>query len=267
MRVSGWLYLIQQGFGTMCLLSALGINVGLPKRCSWRLAAVSLLGGLGCLCAALIPYPWLRAVLLLLFALFAPHAVWHGLPRSLRLPLSLTSCMLSLVMAGWGRLLSGFHLARLFLFLSVCLSLPLVSRLLIHRPAPRCATVEIIHGERCLRLTALVDSGNLLRDPITGLPVIVVSRKAASRLITLPPPGEIIPGMRLISIRTVAGTSLMAVFRPRRVCLHLPDGWQTVDAMIGLSPAGYDGFQALVPSGLIMPVSSPNILSQGGTLP
>jgi len=266
MRVSGWLYLIQQGFGTMCLLLALGGCVGLPRRCSPRLAAASLLGGLGCLCAAAAPYPWLRAVLLLLLAYLTPHAVWRGLPRSPRLHLSLTGCALSLVMAGWGRFLSGFRLPGLFLFLAVCLSFPLITRQPIRHPAPRCATVEILHGERCLRLTALVDSGNLLRDPVTGLPVIVVSRMAASKLITLPPPGEITPGMRLISVRTVAGTSLMAVFHPRRVRLHLPDGWQTVSAMIGLSPAGYDGFQALVPSGLTMPVSS-NILSQGGTLP
>lgn len=267
MRVSGWLYLIQQGVGTMCLLLALGSCVGLPRRCSPRLVSASLVGGLVCLCAALVPYPWVRAALLLLLACITPRVLWRGLPRSLRFHLPLTGFILSLIMAGWGRLLSGFHLTGFFLFPAVCLSLPLASRRILHQPVPRCATVEILQDEHCLRLTALVDSGNLLRDPITGLPVIIVSRKAASRLITLPPPGEITPGMRLISVRTVSGTSLMAVFHPRRVRLRLPDGWQTVSAMIGLSPAGYDGFQALVPSGLTAHVSSPNILSQGGTLP
>ena len=99
-----------------------------------------------------------------------------------------------------------------------------------------------------LGLTLVMDSGNLLRDPLTRLPVIVISRKAAAQLI----PGlqEFSPGMRLISVRTVASTALMPIFRPDGVRLCLPQGWHTAQAVIGLSPDGYSGFQALVPQSL-----------------
>ena len=96
-----------------------------------------------------------------------------------------------------------------------------------------------------------MDSGNLLRDPVTGLPVIVMSRKAASQLVPLPEEDNLPPGMRLISVRTVAGPSLMAVFRPEQVRVLLPGGWRSARAIVGLSPDGYEGFQALLPASLL----------------
>ena len=111
-------------------------------------------------------------------------------------------------------------------------------------------------GGHRLTLTALIDSGNLLRDPVTGLPVIVISRRAASRLTVLPQPGRLTPGMRLLSVRTVAGTALMAVFRPSAVFIEEKGVWRAVNAIVGLSPDGYEGFQALVPASLIPPVAA-----------
>ena len=155
------------------------------------------------------------------------------------------SLTLTLLMAGCGRLLHALGLGRWPLILAQFALLPLMIHAMPHTGPTVCATVEITHAARHIALTALVDSGNLLRDPLTQLPVIVISRQAAARLMDKP---EFAPGMRLISVRTVAGSALMPIFRPRQIRLLLPGGWQDVRAVVGLSPEGYSGYQALVPA-------------------
>ena len=136
-----------------------------------------------------------------------------------------------------------------WVLLPLTLLLPLTAWPGAPRPSPICcATVELMHQGHIVTLTALVDTGNLLRDPLTGLPVIVVSRQAARKLTSLPAPGQLLPGMRLISVRTAAGSALMAIFRPQRVRVLSGQTWREVRAMVGLSPDGYEGAQALLPA-------------------
>lgn len=88
--------------------------------------------------------------------------------------------------------------------------------------------VELCYGERQLRLTALRDTGNTLRDPVTGKPVLVVGSQIAAKLLgltleQLKSPTETIqsfPGLRLIPYRSVgqpAGLLLAFRFRNMRV--------------------------------------------------
>ena len=252
MRVSGWLYLAQQGLCGLCLLTALGQAAGLGRR-SWpRLVCVSLLTALGSLLAARFPATWLRVAMLLPVLLLAPVAVWPGAPKRLRWRLLLTHGILALTMTGWARLLDGLGVGSGLIVPLSCAMLCALTPLTRPTGQPRCVTVEIRHNGHRLTLTALIDSGNLLRDPITGLPVIVISRRAAQRLTMLPQPGRLAPGMRLMSVRTIAGTTLMAVFRPSAVFLEEKGAWRETNAIIGLSPDGYEGFQALVPSSLLI---------------
>ena len=43
--------------------------------------------------------------------------------------------------------------------------------------------VEIEYNEKIIRIRAIIDSGNLLKDPITGSSVIVVERKKLVEMI------------------------------------------------------------------------------------
>lgn len=258
MRVSGWLYLIQQTMCGLCLLLALGRAAGLARRSFPRLGAVALLAALGTLLSARAALPWLRTALAAVFMAFAPLAAWPGVPRRLRFPLCLTHLTLGMTLAGWARLLAGLGVWLAFVPFAACALLYAAVPLMRRVEHPRCVTAEIRMGSHRLTLTALIDSGNLLRDPVTGLPVIVISRRAASRLTLLPPPGRLTPGMRLISVRTIAGTTLMAVFRPTAVFLEEKGNWRAVNAIIGLSPDGYEGFQALVPAHLVPPSAADN---------
>ena len=253
MRVSIWLYILYQTSLTGCLLMCIGLSAGLKRRSPVRLVLTSL--GTAALCAWMTSAPpLLRAMALLICAACAPLLAWPGAPKRIWMRMIASGCFLSLGLAGVMRFAAPFGLPSAVLMLLGCLLLRAVPRLL-PRPeeTPRLATVDVRHGAHHLTLTALIDSGNLLRDPVTGLPVIVISRRAAQRLVQLPGKGKVTYPFRLITVRTVNGSGLMTVFHPDSVFLLLPEGWTRVEALLGVSPEGYDGFQALVPARLMNP--------------
>lgn len=71
--------------------------------------------------------------------------------------------------------------------------------------------VELHYGENNIRIWALRDTGNTLRDPITGKPVLIIGPKVATKLTGLTQkqlenPVEtmgVLPGLRLIPYETV----------------------------------------------------------------
>ena len=83
----------------------------------------------------------------------------------------------------------------------------------------RFVPVELQLGQQRLKLTALRDTGNLLRDPISGAPVLIVDASTACRLTGLRReqllrPVETmrnapLPGLRLIPYRTVGANGDM----------------------------------------------------------
>lgn len=83
--------------------------------------------------------------------------------------------------------------------------------------------VELSYGEKHINITALQDTGNTLRDPITGRQVLVVGADVAQQLTGLSrqqllTPIESIgqlPGLRLIPYRSVGSKSFL-------LALHLP---------------------------------------------
>lgn len=117
----------------------------------------------------------------------------------------------------------------------------------------RFVPVEICHGDTRLRLTALRDTGNMLKDPMTGQPVLVIGAKAAQRLTgltyqQLSSPVEhvgAIPGLRLVPYRSIGkGNGLM-------LALKIPDvqiGRWTGSSLVAFAPEGLGddgGYDAL----------------------
>ena len=115
--------------------------------------------------------------------------------------------------------------------------------------------LEIRHLGQMVRLTALRDTGNTLRDPITGEPVLVISADAAQKLTGLTAaelrtPLETlgkgrIPGLRLIPYRAVGQPAGMLL------AMRLGDvklGKRQGAALVAFAPdriGGSDGYQAL----------------------
>lgn len=114
--------------------------------------------------------------------------------------------------------------------------------------------VAIRHGDQSLSLTALVDTGNTLSDPISGRPVLVVDARAAHRLLGLQPedlsrPLDTLasgkqPGLRLIPYSAVGQRAgLLLAIRPDGVQINGREG----DYMVAFAPQnlGQGQFQAL----------------------
>lgn len=110
--------------------------------------------------------------------------------------------------------------------------------------------VELSLGDRTLRFTALKDTGNALRDPVTGRPVLVVESKVAGALTGLTPealenPIEsigTIPGLRLIPYKTVGNTGFL-------LAMQIPEakiGDRRGSAVVAFSPRAFEShYQAL----------------------
>ncbi len=249
MRVSIWLYILEQMGVTCCLLLSIGLAAHL-RLSALRLLLVSLVCAISSALAATATLA-VRLGTLLFAATLSPLAAYPGLPPSLRLRVMGTAWLLSLTASGLLRLFAPLPLPSALIVAAACALLRLIP-IAASKSAelPRLATVDVRCGPHHIALTALIDSGNLLRDTLTGLPVVVISRRAAERLGRCPPEGTLLPGMRLMPIRTAAGRGLMPLFRPDTVCLNLAGAWQRADCLIGVSPDGHEGFQALVPASL-----------------
>ena len=112
--------------------------------------------------------------------------------------------------------------------------------------------VELSYGDKYLQITALQDTGNTLRDPITGRQVLVVGADVAEMLLGLTPEQlqtpvesiDVLPGLRLIPYRTVGSSSfLLAIHLPKVKIGHWRGGTLVAFAPNLLSPEG--NYQAL----------------------
>lgn len=258
MRISAPLYILEQFLCGTSILLSLYRWAHLPRPSPLRLTLAALFGALAALLHAVHPSLPLRAGVLALM-LLSPRTIWRGLPRRMhrRLPIALLTLLM--LFSGCMRFARSIPIPCTPALLALCLLLPALA----HKPAdasPTCATLEIRHGTSRVVLTALVDTGNLLRDPLSALPVVVISRRAAQKLIGAPEPGRLNPGLRQIAIRTVAGASRMTVFRPAALRVLQGGQWRDAQAIIGIAPDGYNGVQALAPSSLLTATT----LTQGG---
>ncbi len=111
--------------------------------------------------------------------------------------------------------------------------------------------VELKVGERNIMLPAMVDTGNLMRDPITALPVLVIPMRAALALhpaeAAIDAMRALPKGFRLLHVRTAAGHALLPLFRPERCWLYMDGARREVSLLAAVAGKEYKGTQALVP--------------------
>lgn len=90
-----------------------------------------------------------------------------------------------------------------------------------HLKGKRYIPVELSYGGKCIALTALLDTGNTLRDPLTGAEVLVVGAEVAEELTGLTrahlrAPVESVsalPGLRLIPYKSVGKNGFLLAMR------------------------------------------------------
>ena len=130
------------------------------------------------------------------------------------------------------------------------------------------AVIEVIYEGRRLALSAMVDNGNLLREPMSGKLCVVADLRAMEQLLPreiilaarkTPVTMEQIPlrhakRIRMVPTSTAAGFGILLAIRPEQLFLRSAKGTHSIDAMIALSDlgTGADGKQALLPSELLV---------------
>ena len=109
--------------------------------------------------------------------------------------------------------------------------------------------VELCYGENRIKLTALRDTGNSLRDPLTGQEILIISPRAATRLTGLTPSqlkdpaGSLgaLPGLRLVPYRAVGKAGVLLAIRLQEAKVGTRQGAQLVAfAPDGLGNGEYD---------------------------
>ena len=136
------------------------------------------------------------------------------------------------------------------------------------RRRPLRVTVIATLAERTVSFTGMVDSGNLLTDPLSGVPVIAVKQEVMEPMMSpelkaflsvspLPvanmtdlPEGE---RLRIIPADTATGKGLLVAFRPDTVVLSTAGRKTDLPVQAVLCPVPLEGaeVEAMVPSGLL----------------
>ena len=209
MRASGFLFLLEQGLCGICLMSALSAALGLPRVNRGRRLLFAILYAGFTLLSLSVP-PLLQVVMVLRF------------PARRTLPFCLTMLMMQWGCAGLSALLPLPGAVQTALTCTLLLLLRRLTRL--EHGKRRFVRVRIRCGNCESAVTALVDSGNLLCDPLSGDPVFILPRNTFRRLTHLPEGSTLLPGMRLLRARTASGITLMIVLRPDGI--FLLSGWK-----------------------------------------
>lgn len=127
-------------------------------------------------------------------------------------------------------------------FLIVCtvlsyLVITLISKI-TDKKAPkskeRYVTVE--NAGKTISCTALVDTGNNLREPFSNLPVVMLDKNLFQKLFTE-------EKIRLIPVSTVNGESLIKAFRPNKITI---DNFSTDKVYIGESISSLDEYKMIL---------------------
>lgn len=96
--------------------------------------------------------------------------------------------------------------------------------------------VTIENNGKSVSVTALMDTGNNLRDPFSGYPVIMAEKSVFNQLFTE-------EKVRLIPVTTVNGESLIKAFRPKKITIN---NFITDKVYIGESTAVLDEYKIIL---------------------
>ena len=134
------------------------------------------------------------------------------------------------------------------------------------RTSKRNVRLSVFWGGKSADLKALCDSGNMLRDPISGKLCVIASVDALKSVLptdminavrdrgkSIGALSAAVVGMRVIPVRTAAGESMMFAVNPEGIFVEDGESKYRVDALLALSDIGEiaDGAEALLPSELL----------------
>ncbi len=279
-------FLINFSMDFLCLyLTSKLLN--LPLRTLRGLLAAGF-GGAYAVAALFFPFGYITCLLLdALAALFLCIAAFFQPKEWRRLPLyTIVYIAISAVLGGFMTVLFNFFnrlpvgdwlkteesdgisvwLFAILAALSGLITL-LGGRLFTAKLSRRQVFVELTFSGKTVRLPAFTDSGNLLREPISGKPCIVVDANALSpilpkRVISVASkadafaldglPEELRRRLLLIPADTATGGGILLGIRMDKTAISYGKDTKEVSAIAALSKISTEGASALVPSCLLM---------------
>lgn len=216
---------------------------------SWRLVAGASVGAL-CAFVCLFPQPWWVSMVWggISAGLVTGCAFFPLSPRGL-LRAALCFWAYSLLLAGfflffiqWGATSNiavvghavylGISPVLLFLFTAGAYLVFWLFQKIFHREdlTQKICHLEIHQEGKSVELWAKADTGCVLREPFSGLPVIVCQASSVEPLFPDPVIRALhndetpsLEGIRLIPFHSVGGSGVLPAFRPEKVC-RLPEG-------------------------------------------
>lgn len=170
------------------------------------------------------------------------------------------------------QLLSGGDAKAFFFFAAVLLSVSIIGiaeRFFAVDKSAKSVGVSVFLGRKKVTVTGLVDSGNTLRDPLSGRAAIVVNAKAVEGVLpkdvlSLARSGGFDPEkltgesrrrIRIIPAESLSGNQLLVGYMPDKIELVGEKENYETDALLviaGKHKEGFNGFSAIVPSVLIL---------------
>lgn len=193
------LFLLNTALNGLLLLGT--ARLGGAAMIWWRMALAAALGGAYAVAAVALPWPWLSSLVAKILSAAAMTALAFGLRRgSVKLGgifLALGAAFAGVVLAvvevmGTGLLLmdgGAYYPVSARALLLTAAAVYVLSRTvfaqLVRHTGGEVLPVELWAGPRSVKLTALRDTGNTLRDPVSNQEVVVTEWQTARGL--LPP--------------------------------------------------------------------------------
>lgn len=216
--------------------------------------AVSLIGAVYALaslfCFPMLREPYIKVPAFLIFSLplFRRDGAWRSIPFLL-LSAALTggiAVLLTLQLGGSiyadGTMIGTVPIraALLSAFAALCMPRALRKLLSVRRRHALHTEIVVALAEHTYRLDALIDSGNLLKEPLTGLPVLLIDRPVDRPLLPVPfeklSSGGVLYGERpdLVTLTEFNNASVDCI------CVQAPETIGTAQAVLPESLLPFD---------------------------
>lgn len=124
----------------------------------------------------------------------------------------------------------------------------------------KCVRVTLFANERCVSVDSFVDTGNFLKDPIDGTPVMLLKKCVAKDLFPYGIPTDMddslmkkYGGVRLVPVNQGGESKILLGFKPRRAIITTGENIRDINAVFVIDEEGgsYGGYNALVPPTVI----------------
>ncbi len=226
-------------------MAVFGVSARLTGHVRWRRVWLASAAGTGYAAAAYAGPVWLRGPTLQLICMALLSLILSG-GHVRRVGRNLTGTALAAALAGGVMTLLAERIPSGGLLTAVGWPLVWAAALLtdflrMSRGSGSCIRLRIGTRMGKTEVEAMIDTGNRLHEPLSGLPVVIVGRKQLKGVLDerslYGTENRLMPGFRLIRYGTIGGSGEMKCFRPESVWIMRNGVWQEgPDIWIGIYP-------------------------------